>query len=161
MNKITLLIAIFFLLLINYSTHFSQENTNTAGGESTGANGTISYSIGQPFYSEVSNQDNYVIEGLQQPYEISVISGIEINSINLTISAFPNPTTNYLNLEYDDLPKNDTYYSIMNLDGTLIMNGIIKNMSTKLDISDLPNSTYFVTIRDNKSILKSFKIIKH
>lgn len=161
MNKITLLIAIFFLLLINYSTHFSQENTNTAGGESTGANGTISYSIGQPFYSEVSNQDNYVIEGLQQPYEISVISGIEINSINLTISAFPNPTTKYLNLEYDDLPKNDTYYSIMNLDGTLIMNGIIKNMGTKLDISNLPNSTYFVTIRDNKSILKSFKIIKH
>jgi hypothetical protein len=48
---------------------FSQESLSTSGGEANGTGGTVSYSIGQVFYSTYSGSNGTLSEGVQQPFE--------------------------------------------------------------------------------------------
>jgi hypothetical protein len=65
-KKILLLIvAILFT-----NSCFSQEITNTTGGKVAGAGVTVSYSVGQMFYTSTTGSvANIVSEGLLQSYE--------------------------------------------------------------------------------------------
>jgi hypothetical protein len=40
---------------------------------------------------------------VQQPYEISITTGVKETTINLEMNVYPNPTTNYLTLKVDDV----------------------------------------------------------
>jgi hypothetical protein len=52
----------------------AQESINASGGEATGSEGTVSYSVGQVFYSTFSDQGNGSIsEGVQQNLEIETL----------------------------------------------------------------------------------------
>ena len=75
----------------------TQETLTTSGGEA-------SYTVGQVIYTtKYRNEGNSVAQGVQQPYEISVILGIpEAKDINLSVSAYPNPTTNYLTVKAEN-----------------------------------------------------------
>ena len=56
--------------------------------------------VSQGVYSTNIGANGTVAQGLQQPFEISVVSGIEeAKGIQLTVSAYPNPTTDYLQLQ--------------------------------------------------------------
>jgi len=81
---------------------FTQEVIPVTDGNATGSQGSVSYSIGHVFYSIHAADVGSVAEGVQQPYEISVVTGIqEAAGINLIVSAFPNPVTDYLILRVD------------------------------------------------------------
>lgn len=61
----TTLIACF--LFVSHSI-FSQESINASGSEATGSGGTVSYSVGQVFYSsQTGTNGNTLSEGVQQP----------------------------------------------------------------------------------------------
>ena len=55
----------------------AQESTQTSGGEATGEGGTVNYTVGQVAYDTHTGTTGSVAEGVQQPYEISVVIGIE------------------------------------------------------------------------------------
>ena len=75
----------------------AQEAIPASGGEASGTGGTTSYSIGQVVYTINTGTNGSVAEGLQQPYEISMVTGIEqAKEINLLFSAYPNPATDLL-----------------------------------------------------------------
>ena len=90
----TLLTFTFFL-----STVSAQESVNATGGDASGSGGSASYSVGQVVYTTNVGTNGSVSQGVQQPYEISVVTAIEeAKGINLTVTAYPNPTTDYLSL---------------------------------------------------------------
>ena len=81
----------------------AQTSINTAGSKAAGSGGTISYSIGQIDYQTHTGTNSSVAEGVQQPYEISVVNATEETiDIKLSVSVFPNPATDYLTLEVKD-----------------------------------------------------------
>ncbi len=93
--KTSLLITL--LSAFTLSSSFSREVISASGGNAGGSGGSVSYSIGQLFYKIYPGPDGSVAEGVKQPYEISVLTGIQEElGINLVISAFPNPAFNYL-----------------------------------------------------------------
>ncbi|MEJ5266144.1 MAG: hypothetical protein WHT29_12590, partial [Bacteroidales bacterium] len=80
----------------------AQESVNATGGNAFGSGGSVSYSVGQVVYTTNSGTNGSVAQGVQQPYEISVVTGLEeAKGINLSVSAYPNPTTDYLTLRID------------------------------------------------------------
>ena len=64
---------------------------------------------------------------------------------NNSFKIFPNPATNYLNIETADNFDNMNY-QIINLGGQIIKNGKILSSTETIDISDLKNGTYVVRI---------------
>lgn len=67
MKKYFITIAILFGSLIMYA----QQGFVTTGGNTKNANGSVAFSVGQLDYQYFGNGSNLVIEGLQQPFEIS------------------------------------------------------------------------------------------
>ena len=80
----------------------AQETVPATGGNASGSGGSASYSIGQMVYTTNTGTNGSVAQGVQQPYEISVITGIEeAKGISLNCSAYPNPTIEFITLKVD------------------------------------------------------------
>jgi hypothetical protein len=75
------------------------------------------------------------------------------------MSVYPNPTTNYLTLKTED--NANLSYQLYDLQGKVIENKKVNANSTIITMEALPKATYFLTVTDNKKIVKTFKVIKN
>ena len=150
--------SVAFLLLGLGGLHAQQSSTAT-GGEATGTGGTASYSVGQVVYTTASGTNGSVAQGVQQPYEISTTVGINETSINLELSVYPNPTTDYLTLKTDD--NANLSYNLYDMQGKVIESKKVLSNSSNINLEGQPTATYFLNVVKNNQIVKTFKIIKN
>ena len=150
---------IFFLGFAITGAH-AQEAVQGAGGDALGTGGTFSYSIGQVVYITNTGINGTVAQGMQQPYVISTIVGIEVREINLQLSAYPNPTPNSLTLKIGNYANEKLTYHLYNMQGLLLDNGQVTSNNTSIAMESLSTSTYFLKISDSKKLVKAFRIIK-
>lgn len=139
----------------------AQENACATGGNASGSNGSASYSVGQAFYATVAGASGSVAQGVQQPYEISVLS-VNEQAKNLHISAYPNPTADYifLSLDFNCSDGADLSYQLYDMVGRLVQSEKITGTQTGIAMSGLVPATYFVKVMEGKNELETFKIIK-
>jgi len=134
----------------------------TTGGEASGGGGTASYSIGQVVYTTSTGTTGSVAQGVQQPYEISVVTGIEqAKDINLMISAYPNPTTDFLNLKVENYDNENLSYQLLDINGKLLISKKLTGNETTFTMANLVPAIYFLKVSDNNKEVKTFKIIKN
>jgi len=140
----------------------AQESINAAGGNASGSGGAVSYSVGQFVYTTNTGTNGSVAEGVQQPFEISMVEGLEeAKGITLSITAYPNPTTDYLTLSIEEFDISNLSYQLYDMNGNLLQSKKITGNQTSIVMSNLVPTIYFVkVIKENKSI-KEFKIIKN
>ncbi len=151
------LINIAFLLF--GLTVSAQETSATAGGEATGTGGTSSYSVGQVVYTTASGSNGSVSQGVQQPFDVSVITDISTSDIQLNMSAYPNPTLSQLTLEVEEFDNMN--FQLSDVNGSLLKSGEITGTNTSIDMEDLPQAIYFLHVMNNNDgIIKTFKVIK-
>ena len=140
-------------------------SVNASGGNATGSGGSVSYSVGQVFYTTASGTNASVSEGVQQPYEISVFTGLKDNTaIDLLYTVYPNPTSGKLTLKLDATTLPDIksiIYQLYDVNGKLIRNDQLKEKETSIEMSDLNTSSYYLRIKKSKKVIKTFKIIKN
>jgi hypothetical protein len=139
----------------------AQNATTTTGGNARGAGGTVSYSVGQTFYTTHNGTTGTVAQGVQQPYEISVISGINDGAITLDCTVYPNPTTDYLRLKIADNATLNLTYQIFDINGKQLLNKKVEGSETTISMQGLVPGSYFLKVTDNKQEIKTFKIIKN
>jgi hypothetical protein len=139
----------------------AQEHTDAAGGDATGAGGSVSYSIGQIDYPVMTGSGGIVTQGVQQPYEILVLSGNNIAGINLSISVHPNPATEFIILKTDVGLLDNLSYSIYDIQGKLLDNKKVENSETTISVSEFSKSIYFFKLFSNEKEIKTFKVIKN
>ena len=140
----------------------AQTSVNATGGNASGSGGSASYSVGQLAYTTNTGTNGSVSEGVQQPFEISVVTGIEeAKGINLSVSAYPNPTTDYLTLEVKDVELLNLHFQMYDMNGKLLQNEKITGNQTSIVMSNLLPATYFVKVIQGNKEVKTFKIIKN
>jgi hypothetical protein len=151
----------------------AQESVNATGGNASGSGGTASYTVGQVVYTTSTGSTFSVAQGVQQPYEISVSTGIEeAKGINLLVSAYPNPTTDFLTLEVKDFELSNLNFQLYDMQGKLLQSKKITGNQTNIEMSNLAPATYFVKVyavgrNDRTGVtqgekeVKIFKIIKN
>ena len=99
---------------------------------------------------------------MQQAFEISVVSGLkEVKGINLTVSAYPNPTTDFLNLKVENYNNQNLSYQLLDMSGKLLETKKLEGEQTRIGMSNLAHATYFVKVIRNNNEVKTFKIIKY
>lgn len=139
----------------------AQESANASGGDATGSGGTVAYSVGQVFYTNNIGGTGSVAQGVQQPYVISTV-GIKETALNISLTAFPNPTTEKLTLQISDYNNEKLSYQLLDMQGKLMRNGEIVGKLTQIDMNSLPVATYFINVvNQEKQTVQSFKIIKN
>ena len=164
MIRKTLLAATILLSAIGL---FAQSETTTSGGEAKGSGGIVSYTIGQIAYQSQGGSCGTVSQGVQQTYQISTATGIENKAISLVqVSAYPNPATDYLTLQIDNSAQTRPDLSqlscqLYDMQGKLLQSQKLTNNQTKIDMSALVSSIYFVRVINKNQSIKVFKIIKN
>ena len=156
-------LSLVILLFFGLSNLQAQEAIPATGGEASGGGGSASYTVGQVVYStNVGTNGNSVAQGVQQPYEISIVLGIpEAEDINLSVSAYPNPTTNYLTVKVENYETANLQYIIFDINGKQLQTVKATGTETKIETNNLVPSNYFIKVLDNKKEIKVFKIIKN
>ena len=139
----------------------AQESANASGGDATGSGGTVAYSIGQVAYTTNTGSNGSVAQGVQHAYEIFTV-GIKETELNISLTAFPNPTTENLTLQLSDYNNAKLSYQLFDMKGKQLGNGQIVAQQTQINMNGLPSATYFLNVvnQENKKF-QSFKIIKN
>lgn len=160
-QSIRKLLIIIFLLMYWIADTSGQQNTITSGGNEYGTGGSVSYSFGQIDYATTTGVGGSIMEGLQQPFEILVVSGSEETNINLILSVYPNPTKDFVVLSVQNFDTQNMTYLLYDVQGKLIEKQKLTGNQTYISLVDLANDIYFINVLNKSKELKKFKIIKN
>ena len=152
------------LCLFGSGTTIQAQNTIPAsGGNASGSGGTVSYSVGQVVYTtNTSITYGSVAQGVQQPFEISVITAIEqAKDITLVCSVYPNPASDFLTLKVENYDIESLSYKLFDANGKLLESKKVTGYETIISMANLLPNLYFLKVIDNQKEIKTFKIIKN
>jgi hypothetical protein len=165
MKQIKIKYLTLLFLGIGLSGLRAQQAIPASGSDATGSGGSASYSVGQMVYTTNTGTNGSVAQGVQQPYEISVVTGInETKGITLQCSAFPNPTNDLLSLKIDVSATSGSQpinYQLYDNNGKLLVKNILENNETTISMKSFVPSTYFLKVIQGNKEVKTFKIIKN
>ena len=164
MNRMNLIYSLLsflsFFFLSSFSV-FGQQTIDASGGEASGSGGIVSYSVGQVLYNSFSDTNNSEAQGVQQPYEISVINGTElVEGIILKYKIYPNPAHSQLLLEIEnDLP--DAFIQLFDIVGKLIITNQVSSGTNQINLDGLIPATYILKLTSGKNFIQAFKVVKN
>lgn len=122
----------------------AQQTVVSGGGEAEGTGGSASYTIGQIFYH--THGTGYTVsEGVQQPYEISVITAISPDP-GISLTVYPNPTRDFLQLKLEQYSHEKMEFHIFDNQGRLAEKGIISGETTRIAMAHLEAGVYFLRV---------------
>ena len=147
------------LLLIPVGLLKAQTAVLVTGSTASGADGSVSYSVGQAAYSQ-KGANLEVMEGVQHAYEITILDVDDESVLEKNILLYPNPVRDLLNVDFGNESYQNSSYSLYDAQGKLLKAGKLAQKKTELNMTTLPASVYIIQIfQDNRNI-KTFKIIK-
>ena len=161
MKKISVALIVFCMFGLGIAIQ-AQNAIPASGGNATGSGGSVSYTVGQVVYTKYTGTNGSVAQGVQQPYEISVVTGIvEAKGISLEIEVYPNPATDFVKLKIENYEVKNLRYQLYDINGSLIKDNKVEGNETSISMQNLLPSVYFLKVTDNNKVIKTFKIIKN
>ena len=151
-----------FLLFCGFNIVIQAQNTIPAtGGNATGTGGSVSYTVGQITYQTISGTNGIVNQGVQQPYEISVVTSIRnTEEINLKCFVYPNPTGGITKLIFESPNFENLEIQLFELNGRLLLDKKVESKETEISLENLSSSIYFLKVYKRNSEVRVFKIVK-
>jgi hypothetical protein len=139
----------------------AQSNTLSSGGNATGTNGSVSYSIGQIDYISASGSNGNLNQGVQQPFEFYQTSGLEEYTSLLELTIGPNPTSDVLYLNLKDQTNQEFFFKLIDDHGKIMISSTKLETKNELSLKELPSAMYQLVITSGEQEIKTYKIIKH
>ena len=146
----------FWLIALTASIQ-AQTNIPATGGDASGVDGSTSFTVGQMVYTTNTGTNGSVAEGVQQPYEISVVVGIEqAGFTDFNCAVYPNPATDLLILETETSDNRNLTYQLYDMMGKLLLSERLVDTRTTISMANLAPSTYFLKVSDNQKVSRTF-----
>jgi hypothetical protein len=140
----------------------AQDAIPAAGGNATGTGGSVSYTVGQATYSSISGTNGSVSQGVQQPYELTVVTGIEnAREITLECIVYPNPTRGLIKLIVESFDHENLRFQLYDINGMLLQDKKVDSKETEISMGNLSTSIYFLKVINSNKEIKVFKIVKN
>lgn len=158
-QKIRMVCPLLLLFLFAVAVQ-GQETVPATGGSGTGTGGYIAYTVGQVAFNVLTGTNGFIIQGIQQPFEISTVTGIQEENISLDFLVYPNPTSGLLRLIISAPDPENYRFQLFNLNGVLLLNSKITDRETEVSMEQLLPSVYFIRVLRGSIEVKIFKIVK-
>jgi hypothetical protein len=156
-----IILITFLLLAVRLTGLDAQETVPVTGGNATGSGGTANYTVGQIVYTTNSGTNGTSFQGVQQPFEISVVTGIEeAENISLEFAVYPNPATDFIILKTGTYDAVNLRFQLYDNNGGILLDKKVEETETTITMSNLVPSIYFLKVSDKKEVVRTFKIIK-
>ncbi|MDD5053121.1 MAG: T9SS type A sorting domain-containing protein [Sulfuricurvum sp.] len=165
MNFEKLKIKAMLFVIVGMAGLQAQVVVPSTGGNAIGSGGFVNYSVGQVVYTSNIGTNGSVVPGVQQPFEISTVTGLnDVTGRSMICTAYPNPATNVVQLKVDDsinITIQSMRYQLIDMQGKLIKTQKIDMYLTEIVMSSLIPATYFLRITLGNKEIKAFKITKN
>ncbi len=145
------------LFLLSASVN-AQSVISAQGNSYTNGSNTIDYTIGEAVTATTSNGTNDLTQGFHQTNV--TITNIEDLDVNVSVNVFPNPTSEFVNLNIEKFEG--LTLRIFDVGGKLLKKVQLDSTQTEVSVLEYAEGTYLLTL-ENKSRkkIKTFKIIKN
>ncbi len=155
MKEITFLI----IFILTGTTLFAQEVVASAGKTKKAGNIELSWTLGETVIKTVSGGTNIITQGFHQT-KLTVTALDEIKLSELDIKVYPNPTSEFVIVHFNDI-QIQTRYALFDFSGKLLRQQPVTETDTKIDMKSYAGGTYLLKLIDNKNqSLQTFKIVK-
>jgi hypothetical protein len=144
-------------------TNNIMETIITSGNDATGTTGTVTYSIGQVFYTYIGESVYNLAQGIQhQAIKNNLSLPDDTIDLKVDVLIFPNPTTDFVNINMNGLllENEKRSYQLYDIQGRLLKQNTINQNITQINLNGLTPSMYILRINVNNKALKTFKILK-
>ncbi len=146
MKKQTLTIFLIFVGLAYLSGQSLRSYVITTNGTALMHNeGSFYLSIGEAMNTEIDNGENQIAQGFLQVTVLGKTVSIE-ERIDFELNVFPNPVSQYLQIELEEQPGQDVKYFLLDISGRLVSSSEIENMVTEVDFKNVESGTYFLQL---------------
>ena len=159
MRQKQVLVITIFLLVFGLIGVQAQTSVNATGGTVLSDGGSVSYSVGQVVNTTNKGTGGSVSQGVQHPFDISVVASID-EARGVFLSAFPNSATDFLTLRIEEFDALNVSYFLYDKQGKLLQKGKMTSSQTTISMSSFNPDTYFVKVNQGNKELKMFKVIK-
>lgn len=131
---------------------------STSGGYHSTAQNRISYTIGQPVYTTVENDENALTQGFQQPW-VDITADVPASGhIEYDVTVFPNPARHILHVVFGSQPDAMRFDLVDDL-GKSILAGPIRSTDEELDLSGYAAGMYHLRLLSSEgNIRRTFKV---
>lgn len=118
----------------------------------------LDFTIGEVATAPFINGSNNLTQGFHQPDLL--ITSITTSETNYLINIFPNPTTEVLQLNFEDL-KEIVIIELFSVEGKLLQTQQVSAaVNIRINMSEYSSGTYLLSIKDTSSKVKTYQIIK-
>ena len=149
-------------LSASYAQSLSQYVVGNSGATISGASNTLSFTVGEPVIGNIDNG-----ESLGQGFWLGAIEGVVLSTDDFTIDAlttvYPNPTSDYLNITFQDMAGEDFEVVLYDILGRAVLQQEHTNSSGSetINLRSLNTGIYLLkVVQSSTSKSKTFKIIK-
>jgi hypothetical protein len=153
-------LALLLMLCTGFTALHAQQSANAAGGDASGSGGSASYSIGQVVYTMASGSNGTSNQGVQQPYEFFTVGIDNFPAITLSLSVFPNPTPNIINLKVESGDFENLSITLYDISGKALISQKVSSALMQVPMQTLAAGSYLLRVNNTEKELKTFKIIK-
>lgn len=88
------------------------------------------------------------------------LSGIDENKYSTTINMYPNPASDIVTLNIDNIDNQGSTVNIYNIMGSLVKTEILKQNQQQINVSEMSNGIYMIEIKSNEFFGKQKLIIQ-
>lgn len=159
MKKIILFLLGFVIVFELYGQSINPELISSSADTYSNSSYQLDWSIGECVTATFNSSNTMLTQGFHQG--LWEITAIKTFRSDISISFFPNPTSDFIYLKSNDYNSNYLQYVITDLIGKVILKNKITSEKEQINVSNFNSGTYFLTIYEESKQIQTFKLIKN
>ena len=162
MKTILFFLAGILLAGMTYGQSISPEVLGSAGDYYSGATTSVSWTVGEAVVTTVSNTNNSISQGFQQPSYTIVAVAPEVETL-YEVKVYPNPTAGMVFFELNREDQVKLQVDLIDMHGRVLtsLSTVQKQDLLQFDLSQVALGSYFIrAYRTDGKTVKNFKIQK-
>jgi len=158
MKRLFLTVGLGFALVgVNAQTASSQL-VSSSGNSFSNASYQLDWSIGECLTATYTTGAYVLTQGFYQ--SSYTITSVENLWSDIEITVYPNPTTDFINLKVKGSKAKSMQYTTTDFLGKILQTSNIAGDIEQIDFSNYATGIYFISVSQNKQLIRSFRIIK-
>ncbi len=158
MKKLSILILLMLVAFFTNAQSITPEVVSNGGDYYSNSNCSIAWTIGEPMVETAVGTNNTLTQGFHQG--LYTLVNIEKQINNTEIKVYPNPTSDYINIDINGANSSDYKIQLFDNLGKLLINKSYEN-SKQVSLQKYAKSTYYLKVLNTKeNKFDSYKILK-
>ena len=166
MKKIIIYSLGTFLTLGLYAQSIERYVIGSAGGSYyNGVDFEMDYTVGEVAITTISNTNNTLTQGFQQPYTLAWVAVQEYSGDPARVILYPNPIVDQLSINIENAQTGTYRIMVFDLLGQLLNDeqvtaGFDNKATIDIDFGRYATGNYFVRIMHDRKIIQTGKVVK-